>query len=226
MYEPNAFQKIRAIVNAKTVSLLGSAPGDYNMGLFPLDQPLVCINAAALGISGLNRVPEITIINTSVAGSSNAGKPTRELLQHISTKMLVIVESGFSIEQAEKVFEPITRDMTEVITLDERSQFLEAFLEKPLAGRTGSHNVPSTGFFACLVLLACGASKVKTFGLSFHNGHSYLNQTYKREHIEKDCEVLHWLLAKSLPVEFSEEVISAARKLMPNKKPRSLFFLK
>jgi len=55
----------------------------------------------------------ITIINTSVARSSNAGKPTRELLQHISTKMLVIIESGFAIEQAEKVFEPITRDMTE-----------------------------------------------------------------------------------------------------------------
>jgi hypothetical protein len=214
MYEPNAFNRIRNLVSGKTVTLLGSAPGNYSVDLFPENQPLVCINAAALGMVGQKeRVPEITIINTAVAGSPNAGKPTRELLNRMDTKLLVIVESGFPLCKAQEVFEPITRDETALITIDERCKFLEEFLEKPLTGRSGGKHVPSTGFFSLLALLACNSKKVIPFGLSFREGHSYLDQKYKREHIERDCEVLNFILNKSLPVEFSTELISAAKTL-------------
>jgi len=208
MSEPAAFRRIRRIVEGQTVSLLGSAPGSYDASLFPPDQPLVCINAASLGIIG-QRTPEITIINSAVAGSPNAGKPTRELLKHISTRTLIIVESGVQIEKAKTVFEPIKREETEIISIDDRCNFLEKFLGKPLTGRVGGMHVPSTGFFSCLVMFACGASRVRTFGLSFDDGHSYLNEMYKREHIERDRDILNWLMAGSFPIEFSPELLSA-----------------
>jgi len=211
IYEPSAFDSIRRIVSEKTVSLLGSAPGNYFADDFPIEYPLVCANAAALGIRrDRERTPEITIINTALASSPNYGKPTRELLNRITTKLLVIVESGTPIDRATKIFEPIARNVTETITLDERCKFLEVFLEKPLTGRGGGQHVPSTGFFTILVLLACGAKKVKPTGLSLSDGHSYLDKVYARDHIQRDCDVLNFIKTKGLPVEFSPTLISSA----------------
>ncbi|WP_006788231.1 hypothetical protein [Thiorhodospira sibirica] len=208
MYEPHAFQTIRNAVHQKTVTLLGSAPGAYLLEALQNNQILVCANAAALGVQAENDwKPEITLINTAVASSPNAGKPTRERLHQLKTKKLIIIESGYPLEEAEKIFKPIEREITETITLDERCQFLEAFLEKPLTGRSGDQHVPSTGFFSLLTLIQCGAKSITPIGFSFNDGHSYLNQKYQCEHIDQDKAVLRWILEKGYPVEFSSELI-------------------
>jgi hypothetical protein len=220
IYEPNAFDSIRHIVSQRTVSLLGSAPGSYFSDDFPIEYSLICANAAVLGICenrGGGGIPEITIINTAVASSPDAGKSTRELLNQVTTKLLIIVESGFPIDKARKTFESITRDATEVITLDERCKFLETFLGKPLTGRGGGQHVPSTGFFSCLVLIACGAQKIKPVGLSFSDRHSYLDKVYTRDHIQRDLDTLNFIKTKGFPVEFSLDLISSAHLINTKK---------
>jgi hypothetical protein len=166
------------------------------------------------GYSSAEWMPEITFLNTATAGFQNAGEPARKLMPMIGTKVLVVIESGFPLSSAMEIFKSIPRSETLVISLDERCSFLESFLGKPLTGRSGGQHVPSTGFFACLALLACGARRVKLAGLSFVDGHSYPYPVSKREHIERDCEVLKWLLASDLPVEFDPEFIASARMLL------------
>lgn len=192
------------VVRGKRVTLLGSAP---NACLSGHDGDLlICVNAAALGISE-KCIPDVTIMNTSVAGSTEAGVPTRERLHELVTKLLVVVESGTPLQESWPVFKAIKRESERYITLAQRTQFLEDFLGKPLVAQTGGNNVPSTGFFACLLLLASGASYVEMKGFSFGGGHSYLNTFFQRGHIERDHEVMSFILNEALPVGFPEGLV-------------------
>jgi hypothetical protein len=202
MINYSAFTSINNVVKNKNVDLLGSAPGTYLAESFK--NPLICINGASLGIKG-EITPEITIINTSVAGSKKAGIPTRELIKNIHTKLLIIIESGFPLEKSQEIFNPIKRESTAIITFDERTIFLENFLKISLTGKTGEH-VPSTGFFSLLLLLYCGAARINVKGLSFEDGHSYLQQIYLREHKQMDLHVLNWIAESNYPIEFSPKI--------------------
>lgn len=190
---------IENTVRKKSVSLIGSAPHVNSPGDSFQTDLLVSVNAAALGF-GNALVPDITIINTAVAGSPNAGKPTRERLHELTTKHLVVVESGVPLDRAEPIFSVIKRESTENITLDARCLFLERYLGKPLTGRAGGQHVPSTGFFSLLLLLSLGASRVSMHGFSLLDGHSYLPVSYKREHVDRDREVLQFVLNRKMPV--------------------------
>lgn len=62
--------------------------------------------------------------------------------------------------------------------------------------------MPSTGFLACLLLLAADAAEIDMRGFSFEDGHSYLETAFKRGHVARDREVMLKLLEAMAPVAF------------------------
>lgn len=207
-----AMARLRDMVQGQTVTLIGSAPG-ADLTAEDIDRHLiVCVNAAALGLAG-SIVPDITFVNTAIAGLHPAAVKTRERLQELQTKFLFIIESAISINEANCILGPIERESTDYLTLAERCDFLEAFLNRPLSGPVGEEHVPSTGFFVCMLLLACGAAHVKMTGFSFSDGHSYLSSVSRREHVDRDREVLKLIVDREMPVAFPEVLIATVNSV-------------
>jgi hypothetical protein len=196
---------LRDVVQSKTATLVGSAPG-ANLDGHQSDL-LVCVNGAALGLEK-EVVPDITIFNTAFAtlGNLDYGMRTRARLHELRTKLLIILDLGNTTENLDALFSPINSNTTRKITLDERCDFLERFIGKPLTGRSGPDHVPSTGFFSCLYLLASGAQRVSIRGISFSNGHSYLNSVQPRAHTERDMEAMDLILKRNYPVDFENNL--------------------
>ncbi len=141
-----ALTRLSELVKGRRVTLVGSAPVSPALSIATNDDEiLVCVNASVLGLVP-HTLPEITVINTAVAGSKRAGVQTRERLSEIRTRCLIIVESAIKLEDAVTIFEPILRETTEHILIDHRCNILEQILNKPLTGRTGGDHVPSTVF--------------------------------------------------------------------------------
>lgn len=201
-----AMARLRDMVQGRKVILIGSAPGAHVKAEDVERNLIVCVNAAALGLAG-SIVPDITFVNTAIAGPHPVAVKTRERLQELQTKSLFIIESAISINKANRILGPIERKSTDYITLAERCDILEAFLKRPLSGPVGEEHVPSTGFFVCILLIACGALHVKMTGFSFSDGHSYLSSVARREHILRDLEVLKLIVDREMPVAFPEELI-------------------
>lgn len=179
---------LRSLVHGRRVMLVGAAPGfagDVDRRGFDV---LVTVNAAALGFKAPVR-PDVTVMNTAVARSRSAGVQTRPRLGELAAGHLVVVEGGTPYAVAEPMFAAIARDSFELIDIRQRTAFLTRMLEEPLAGTSGRH-VPSNGFFTMLLLLDLGAASVQVEGLSFRDGHSYMTEVHRREHIEMDRRVL------------------------------------
>ncbi len=196
---PPGAAALAARVAGRDVLLVGSAPGTTLAGANA--EVMAAVNGAALGLPG-PFVPDILFLNTAVAACGLAGRPTRERISELSTKALVVIESGTSLDAAAPVFEAIARRESLQVSLDERQRFLEALLDRPLASPWGGANVPSTGFLSCLLLLAAGARRVQMRGFGFTDGHSYLHEVFKRGHVERDREILRLIAEHRLPVEF------------------------
>lgn len=196
---PDGAAGLSKAVAGKDVLLMGSAPGATLDGAAA--DLVAMVNGAALGLP--ERVePDILFLNTAVAACELAGRPTRERLAELSAGLLVVIESGTSLADAAPVFEPIARRERLEVPLAERTRFLEAFLGRTLASPWGGANVPSTGFLACLLLLAAGARRVQMRGFGFTDGHSYLPEVFKRGHVARDQELLELIGQRRLPVEF------------------------
>jgi hypothetical protein len=200
-------QMLSDIVGGRAVVLVGSAPG-ASLPDERGDSILACVNGSALALRpGI--CPDITFVNTSLASTRiDAARATVPLLDHIRTKLLVVVESACSLDQAMPVFDPIQRQEVRHISRDERTRFLVHFLGAPLTGSVGKH-VPSTGMFAALLLLASGARAVELRGFSLGDGHSYLSAIYRRAHKNKDREVIQWMLDQGKPVSLPSMLASA-----------------
>jgi hypothetical protein len=206
---PEGAAGLSKAVSGRDVLLIGSAPGASLYGVTP--DLVATVNGAALGLS--ERIePDILFLNTAVAACNLAGRPTRERLAELSAGLLVIIESGTSLADAAPVFEPIVRRERLEVPLVERTWFLETFLGRTLASPWGSANVPSTGFLACLLLLAAGARRVQMRGFGFMDGHSYLPEVFKRGHAACDQEVLSLICQRRLPVDFQPS-LGAQRSL-------------
>lgn len=193
------------IVESRTVTLVGSAPGASLDG--QASDLLVCVNAAALGLA-LDIRPDITIFNTAFATLDHLdyGRQTRSRLHQLRTRLLLVVDLANAHEDLDTLFSPIERAETRRLTVDQRCSFLERFTGKPLTGRAGPDHVPSTGFFSCLYLLASGAREVRMRGFSFGDGHSYIDSTQKRAHTARDLEAMELILARGYPVLFEDKL--------------------
>lgn len=193
------------LVEAKTVTLVGSAPGASLAGLD--SDLLICVNAAALGL-GQEVRPDITIFNTAFAtlGHLDYGRQTRARLHQLRTGLLLIVDLANAREDLDTLFAPVVRSETRRLTVDQRCDFLEEFTGKPLTGRAGPDHVPSTGFFSCLYLLASGAREVRMRGFSFGDGHSYIDSNQKRAHTARDLEAMELILTRNYPVQFEDQL--------------------
>jgi hypothetical protein len=191
---------LAAIAAGMDVLLVGSAPGATLSGARA--DLVAMVNGAALGLPE-RIVPDVLFLNTAVAACMLAGRPTRERLTELGAGLLVVIESGTSLEVAAPVFAGVARRERVALSLDERTRFLETFLERPLASPWGGANVPSTGLLAVLLLLAAGARRVQLRGFSFEDGHSYLSEVFKRGHVERDQEILSLIAQRRLPVEFA-----------------------
>lgn len=213
---------LREMVQGKTVTLIGSAPG-VRLTAEDIDHNLmVCVNGAALGLAG-NMVPDITFVNTALAGPHPAAVKTRKRLEELQTRSLFIIESFISLSDANPALSRIKRKSTQSITLRERCDFLEAVLQRPLSGQTGDEHVPSTGFFVCLLLVACGAFHVRMTGFSFSDGHSYLSSVARRQHVDRDREVLKLLVESSMPVTFPAALASIVDDFRKGRREASRF---
>ena len=197
---------LQDIVNDRPVVLLGSAP-EVDIPYHDLNHSLlVSINSSALSIPR-NIIPDITIINTTIAKPGELREIKRTHLNQLTTKSLFIMEGPISLSAALPIFDSVSRETTGYMTLSERSEFLEYYLAKPLEGYSGPKYIPSTGFIACLLLLACGASSVRMTGFSFSDGHSYLAKVFKRQHIAKDLDVMDYIIDTEKPVHFPDQLI-------------------
>ncbi len=167
---------------------------------------LVCVNGAALALKD-PIVPRITFMNTSIAAAKGAGLETYRSLGRLKTDHLIIIEGSPDLsERWISILERASYNSFDFYSLDMRMEFMKKLLG-PLKGVQGDH-VPSTGVFAILALLAQGAKSIRLNGFSLVDGHSYLNRSFRRHHIEMDRHVFELVQRKGLPVSGTIEIES------------------
>lgn len=186
------------IVKGRDIQLLGSAPSFGGILELKEHEVFVSVNGAALALKK-PLVPSITFINTSVSGTRGAGLETYRMLSKINTEHLIIAEGSpaFS-ERWLGILELVTFNSFDFYSLEMRQEFMKKWLG-PLNGIQGD-DVPSTGFFALMALLAQGAKSVVLNGFSLIDGHSYLEREHARHHVGMDKRVIEFIRKEGLPV--------------------------
>lgn len=186
------------VVQGREIQLLGSAPSFDGFLDIKEQEVLCCVNGSALALRR-PMVPSITFINTSVSGNTDAGQETYMRLGSINTKHLVIVEGSPNLSaQWLGILDRVAFSTFDFYSLEMRMQFMKQVLG-PIQGIQGN-DVPSTGFFVLLALLAQGAKSVCLNGFSLVDGHSYLDKKFGRDHKNMDMKVLEFIRKQKLPV--------------------------
>jgi hypothetical protein len=171
----------------RDVILIGSAPNFDGEFKYDDSKILVTVNGSSLVIKN-NLIPDLCVFNTSILGTGNAGEETSEYLNRISAKHLLIVEGhpNYS-ENWTRILSEVNFESFDFYSFERRVSLLERVFE---SNKLKNSEVLSTGFFALLLLLTSKASSVNLYGFSLINGHSYLNNVYKRDHKDADRRLL------------------------------------
>lgn len=186
------------IVHDKNIALIGSAPTFNDATLPPKQDVLITINGSSLGLPS-NLKPDICFFNTSVTSSRYSGRETMQRLQDISAKHLVVVEGMPKHSQNWlRILSEGNFDSFEFYPIEKRLIFIKSALA--LKSVRTLEDLPSTGFFILLLLLASHIRSIRLGGFSLINGHSYLKKIYKRAHVEADLKVIDLILKHGFPV--------------------------
>jgi len=181
----------KTLVKGRHVILVGSAPTFDGEITKNGPELLVCVNGSVLGLKS-NIVPDITYVNTSISGSLGSAEETLARLKGAVTEHLVLLEGAPKFSRSwVDILLNCRFGSFDFISLESRLLVLRKILG-PLSGAIGSH-LPSSGFCVLLDLLVAGAAHVHCVGFSLINGHSYLNTTYDRHHIDMDKRVIEFL---------------------------------
>lgn len=182
----------------KDIILVGSAPNFDGNFEYDDSKILVTVNGSSLGIKN-KLVPDLCFFNTSVIGSKHAGKETATNLKNISAKHFVVVEG---VPEYAKDW---TRILTECngqsfdfYSIEKRISFCASLLKVNSFRKIDE--MPSTGFFALFLLLTSQVRSITLHGFSLIDGHSYLDNIYKRIHVSSDLKLIQIIMKNRYPV--------------------------